>query len=128
MTDDTQDLIRISHDILHAIRDRDRATLERLLHPDFVGVGTAGACTARADFIEAVVNAPFQVTSLDFEWVAAQPLGATAMVAGVQRGEVVLADGARAESRGAFTDVFERVDGGWQIRAAHSVELGDRLL
>jgi hypothetical protein len=114
---------RVSHDILDAIRSRNRAALEGLLAPDFVQIDERGNRQGRDAFITAVETGDFHIDELWFEMLSVERFDQTAVVCGVQRAQVRLPDGARIEGRTAFTDVFVRGAAGWCLRVATSAEL-----
>jgi len=123
VADERAELTHISNEILVAIRDRRRDALESALHPDFVQINEDGARLTRPAFVNAVVNADFQITALSFDFLSVDVLDDTGVVCGVQRGTVRLDDGKEVTSRSAFTDVFVRQNGAWALRVATSADL-----
>ena len=119
--DDRATLLALSHTILEAIVRHDAATLTHCLSEDFVLLAGDGR-QERAAFLEHVRSATFDARSFGFDWIDLHVVENTAVVAGVQRVEVVL-DGQDVTSLGAFTDVFVRDWAGWRLAAAHSVDL-----
>lgn len=65
MSDATSSLTALSQQILTSIRTHDRASLDQVLHPDFVQINEASVRTSRRAFIEAVED--FQINELSFE-------------------------------------------------------------
>jgi len=122
-SDAQQELTDISHAILAAIRHRDRAALDAALHRDFVQINEAGVRTARAAFIDGVIDADFDILDLTFDSLAVDVFGDAGVAAGVQRGRVWLATGDEATARTAFTDVFVKEGGRWLLRVATSADL-----
>lgn len=116
-------LVDISYALLAAIQSKDRAALDRYLADDFVHVGAAGDRQDKRAFIEAIEGGDYRIETLAFDTLAVEHLRDGAVVCGVQRALVTLANGEQAEGRTAFTDVFVREPSGWRIRLATSVEL-----
>jgi len=120
-TDETP--FRLSHDLLEAFRARDRAALERILADDFRHVDASGAESNRDRFVDTMIGAAWRIRTIGFERIEVHEIDELAAVTGIQVAEVELPDGTVATSRGAFTDLFSRVDGHWRLRLAHSTEL-----
>jgi hypothetical protein len=124
VSDATNELTRLSQQILTAIRTRDRASLDQVLHSDFVQINETGVRTSRAAFIDAIVgDAEFQINELSFEFLSVDVFECVGVVCGVQRALVTLATGDEVTARTAFTDVFVRNGASWQLRIATSSEL-----
>ncbi len=119
----TQDLEQLSHQIVDAIRTRNRRALEAVLMPDFVQIDERGHRLGKEPFIVAVEAGEFQIEELGFESLSVEQFDGTAVVCGVQRAQVRLPAGDRVEGRTAFTDVFVRAADGWRLRLATSAEL-----
>jgi hypothetical protein len=117
------ELADLSHQLLAAIQHRDRAVLDAVLHPEFVQISEHGVRTVRAAFIDAVIDADFDILDLAFDSLAIDVFGDVGVAAGVQRGRVWLATGDEAAGRTAFTDVFVRENGRWLLRLATSADL-----
>jgi ketosteroid isomerase-like protein len=117
------DLEQLSHQILDAIRARDRRALEAVLTADFVQIDELGHRLGKEPFIAAVEAGEFQIEKLWFESLSVEEFDGTAVVCGVQRAEVRLPASDRVEGRTAFTDVFVRAADGWRLRLATSAEL-----
>jgi len=122
-SDAHQELIDLSHQVLAAIRHRDRAVLDGVLHREFVQINEAGVRTQRAAFIEAAIDADFDILDLTFDSLTIDVFGDVGVAAGVQRGRVWLATGDEATGRTAFTDVFVKENGRWLLRLATSADL-----
>ena len=123
MSDAAALLNTLSRHILTAIRTRDRASLDRVLHSAFVQINEAGVRTARETFIDAVVSAEIQIDELSFEFLTVDTFENVGVVCGVQRALVTLASGDKVTARTSFTDVFVRYGANWQLRVATSSEL-----
>jgi ketosteroid isomerase-like protein len=119
----TQELEQLSHEIMDAIRTRNRRALEAVLTADFVQIDELGHRLRKEPFIAAVEAGEFQIEKLWFESLSVEQFDETAVVSGVQRAQVRLPAGDRAEGRTAFTDVFVRTADGWRLRLATSAEL-----
>jgi hypothetical protein len=119
VSDATAGLTTLSEQILTAIRTRDRASLDQVLHSDFVQINETGVRTSRAAFIDAV----FVIKELSFEFLSVDAFEHVGVVCGVQRALVTLAGGEDVTARTSFTDVFVRNGAIWQLRIATSSEL-----
>ena len=113
----------LSHQILAAIQHRDRGVLDGVLHPEFVQINEAGVRTGRAAFIDAGIDADYDILDLTFDSLTIDVFGDVGVAAGVQRGRVWLATGDEATGRTAFTDVFVKENGRWLLRVATSADL-----
>lgn len=123
MSDATAGLTTLSQQILTAIRTRDRASLDQVLHSDFVQINETGVRTSRAAFIDDVVAAGFLINQLSFEFLSVDVFENLGVVCGVQRALVTLATGEEVTARTSFTDVFVKNGAIWQLRIATSSEL-----
>jgi ketosteroid isomerase-like protein len=119
----TPDLLRLSRDLIESFRARDRGAMERILADDFRHVDASGTGVDRERFVRAMVESPWRIRTIGFERIEVHEIDGFAVVTGIQAAEVELPDGTVATSRGAFTDLFTRVDGRWRLRLAHSTEL-----
>jgi ketosteroid isomerase-like protein len=116
-------LIRISHEILDAIREKNPLGLAHYLAEDFVHRTEKGVLTRRSEFLAAIAAAPFGIEMLTFESIVVDVFGAVALVSGVQSGQVRLQDGQLVQTRSAFTDLFLRSAASWCLQAATSADL-----
>jgi ketosteroid isomerase-like protein len=119
----TQELEQLSHEIVDAIRTRNRSVLEAVLTADFVQIDELGHRLGKEPFIAAIEAGEFQIEELWFESLSVEQFDETAVVCGVQRAQVRLPAGDGVEGRTAFTDVFVRTADGWRLRLATSAEL-----
>ena len=118
-----EELVELSNRLLGAIQSRDAEVLGEILAEDFLHLDTSGAKRGKAAFISGILEAPYQILSIDFEAIQIAGVDQAAVVAGVQRAEVRMPDGQTVTSRGGFTDIFTRAGDSWVIRLAHSVDL-----
>jgi len=116
-------LVRLSRELIEAFRARDRDAMMRILADDFRHVDAGGADVNRERFVETMIGAAWRIRSIGFERIEVHEIDELAVVTGIQSAEVEMPDGTVATSRGAFTDLFTRVDGRWRLRLAHSTEL-----
>ena len=122
-SDGVAELVRLSHEIMEAIRTRNRKTLDDVLLPDFAQVDERGNRQGKETFISAVEASEFQVEQLRFETLSIEQFDRVGVVCGVQWAQVTLPGGERVEGRTAFTDVFVQGDTGWKLRLATSAAL-----
>jgi phage baseplate assembly protein gpV len=114
-------LLALSESVLQAIARHDTATLAACLSRQFVLLAPSGR-QDRAAFLAGVGGATFEARSFGFDWIDVQIVDGAAVVAGVQRVDLVV-DGKEVTSRAAFTDLFVIEDGGWRLAVAHSTDL-----
>ena len=117
------ELVRVSHELMEAIRTRNRRMLDVVLLPDFAQLDERGSRQGKEAFITAVEASAFQVEQLKFETLSVEQFDRVGVVCGVQWAQVILPGGERVEGRTAFTDVFVHGAAGWQLRLATSAEL-----
>ncbi len=98
---------------MQAIRNRDIATLDRLLAKDFVHVTYRGQMLSRAEALRGSVAPPDVGQTLSDEQVRVH--GDTGIVTGLNT--ITTAEGA-VVMRLRFIDVFVRIDGRWQAVSA----------
>lgn len=115
--------LQLSRELIEAFRARDRQALERILADDFRHVDASRTEVGRERFVETMVGAQWRIRSIGFERIEVHEIDELAVVTGIQTAEVEMPDGTVTASRGAFTDLFTRVDGRWRLRLAHSTEL-----
>ena len=122
-SDGAGELVRLSHEILEAIRTRNRKALDDVLLPDFAQIDERGQRHGKEAFIAAVEGGEFQVEQLRFETLSVEHFDGVAVVCGVQWAQVRMPGGERVEGRTAFSDVFVHGETGWRLRVATSAEL-----
>ena len=120
---DTGELVRLSHEILDAIRTRNRSALDAVLLDDFVQIDEHGNRLGKEAFLAAIETGDFHIEQLSLDMLSVERFDRTAIVCGVQRAQVRLPAGERVDGRTAFTDVFVQGAAGWQLRVATSAEL-----
>lgn len=115
----------VSREVLRGVGDRfdaaqigqDGATLEAMIDPGLVFVGSDGARETKAQFIADWIDPTMHFEPITIEDRVILPLGPDAGVVG---GDVVLrgtAGGRPFASRIRYADTFRRIDGEW--RAVH---------
>ena len=109
--------------IFEAIQQKDVAALGRELSQDFVHSSPGQPDQPREAFVAAIRDMPYAIRGIEGEDLRVRELGEAAVLSGVQRARVALADGREVVARTAFVDVFTRQDGRWRLRHAWSVEL-----
>jgi hypothetical protein len=118
------ELLEVESRVMRAIGAKDRGALESLLAGDFVLRTPEAADVPHEQFLEAIAAVPGEILSIEGHGTKASIVGDAGIVTGVQVATVRLAeDGGVVTSRSAFTDVFTRADGRWQLTLAFSVEL-----
>ena len=123
-----EDFVKLSQRVLDAIISRDPVLLDVLFDDEFVALAPAGGRQRKQQFINTVVDAPFQILGGSFESLEVELVDDnTAIVTGIQHVDVQLPTGEEVVSRCAFTDLFVRRDGEdgdeWRVRVVQSVDL-----
>jgi ketosteroid isomerase-like protein len=116
-------LRRAEERIFAAIAARDIAALQAELTDDFVHTTIGGAEQDRRSFLEAIRGLPFEILELRGEGIQVRDLGDVAVLSGVQRARVAMADGSTVSGATAFVDIFVASVNGWRLRHACSIEL-----
>jgi len=119
----TEELTRLSQEVLNAIREKDGTALDRVLDDRFVHVPSGSQTQSRQQFVDSIVAATYTIEDIGFDSLRVEVRDDVGVVAGVQRARGHLPDGQEFCSVGAFTDVFRRTGDGWRLWLAHSVEV-----
>jgi ketosteroid isomerase-like protein len=120
-TEDT--ILRLERETMEAIRNKDGATLSRILADDFVLRSPAGADLNKTEFLKLAQSIPVKILSVKGENLKVNVYGQTAVLTGVQRSTTLGDDGREETSAGAFTDIFIKRQGRWLLVLAYNVEL-----
>lgn len=115
-------LMRLEHETMNAIRDKDTKALEGILTDTFV-YRTPDAEVSRADFLKNITALPGRVLSVEGTGLRVSIFGDTAVLTGVQHARVRMDDGTEQTGKSAFTDVFILRRGQWRLALAYGVEL-----
>jgi hypothetical protein len=118
----TETLLRLEHETMEAIRDRDTKKLEGILASNFV-YRTTDAEVSRADFLKNINAVPGRILSVEGTGLRVSIFGDTAVLTGVQHARVRMEDGTEQTGKSAFTDVFVLRRGQWRLALAYGVEL-----
>ena len=125
-TPEIETLLRAAEERLFlAIRTKDLASLGQELAEDFVHSAPGSPDQPRDAFLAAIRDMPYDIRELKGEDLRVRVLGDVALVSGIQRARVALADGTLVSAGTAFVDVFQKSGGRWRLRHAVSVELAD---
>ena len=117
-SDGAGELVRLSHEIMEAIRTRNRTALHDVLLPDFAQIDERGQRQGKEAFIAAVEAEAFQVEQLRFETLSSST-DSVAVVCGVQWAQVRIPGANRVEGRTAFS-MYQHGETGWRLRVATS--------
>jgi ketosteroid isomerase-like protein len=124
---DDQDILRlreIQQQLAAAWVARDRATIERLVAPDWVVTHVAGQRLTRDDVLRDMFGSDAtRIESMTADDVEVRVFGDTAVVTGRTHARGVQS-GASFDVRLRFTDVFVRRSEQWQAVASHATLLG----
>jgi ketosteroid isomerase-like protein len=116
---DATELADIQQQLARAWVARDRATIEKLIAPDWIVTGADGNLATRDVVLRDVFETgAHRIDLLEIDQVNVRPFGEMAVVTGRThfRGEY---QQAAYDARIRFTDVFARRDGQWQAVASH---------
>jgi ketosteroid isomerase-like protein len=124
---DTPDMARlweIQQELSAAWMARDRATIDRLIAPDWVVTHVAGQRITRAEvFRDMLESDATQMTSSDVDEVEVRVFGDAAVVTGRTHARGTQS-GVPFDVKLRFTDVFVRRGDGWQAVASHATRIG----
>jgi ketosteroid isomerase-like protein len=98
--------------------------LNRILADDFVYRTPAGPDTTKTDFLKNIASVTVEIISIWGDDLKVNAYGDVAVLTGVQRSKFKGEDGKEQLSSSAFTDVFIKRKGLWQLVLAYGVELG----
>jgi hypothetical protein len=126
-----QELVAVERRILDAIRDRDSKELEPWIAEDFSYIDAKERQMNREQFLHSVKSFPQDIEWLSAEGLRVRVLGNVAIVTGVQQeriapgeaGTISKADSESLTGQTAFTDVFRRRGGDWELVLVYAVEL-----
>lgn len=116
-------LVELEKQILEAIRERNTGKLDGILAPDFVYVSPRKRDLHKQEFLNHVRSFPMEIEWLSAEEMKIHIYGDIAVVTGIQNAKV------RSEKTGvqsgdkAFTDVFRRRQGEWQLVLAFTADI-----
>jgi ketosteroid isomerase-like protein len=118
-----QAIIGLEGEIFTAIKNRDTATLSRILADDFVYRTATGDEFDRATFLQYIAAMPYRILDVQGEHLKVMVYGDTAVLTGVQKARVRDDKDNEVTSAVAFTDVFIRRRRQWVMVLAFGVEL-----
>jgi hypothetical protein len=120
MHHDEAELIELQQVLAKAWMTRDRATVERIIAPEWRSTGPDGSANDRAGVVTQVFETgAHKIHDLKIDDVTARVFGDAAVVTGRTHG-VGEFDDARYDVVFRFTDTFVRRDGRWQAVASHA--------
>ena len=118
--EDVARLREIQQELAAAWMARDRATIERLIAPDWAVTHVAGQRLTRTDvFRDMLESDATQITSSDVDEVEVRLFGDAAVVIG-RTHAMGMQSGVPFDVRLRFTDVFVRRSDQWQAVASHA--------
>jgi ketosteroid isomerase-like protein len=116
-------ILRLERETMEAIKNKDAATLSRILADHFVLRSPAGADLNKTEFLKLAQSIPVKILSVKGENLKVNVYGQTAVLTGVQRSTTLGDDGREDVSAGAFTDIFIKRQGRWLLVLAYNVDL-----
>lgn len=116
-------LVELERQILEAIRERNIDKLDAILAPDFVYVSPRKRDLHRQEFLNQV-----RASNSEIEWLGAEEMkiriyGDVAVVTGVQNSQVRSGKSGVQSTDAAFTDVFRRRQGRWELVLAFIADM-----
>ena len=113
-------LKQIEMDWANAVKNKDTATLDRILADDWVGIMPDGKGYAKAVVIANVKSGKATLSSITLDQMTVRVYGNTAVVTG-NYVETSTYEGKDTSGRYAWTDVFvKQKDGSWKAVASHN--------
>lgn len=112
-------LLQMERDWMEAIKNRDKATLERLLADDFVSISWDGKTYNKVDGIAANLTPDSQLDSYTLTPLKVRIYGDAAVVTGGDT-EKSSFKGKDTSGQYAWTDVYVKRNGRWQAVSTHS--------
>jgi len=122
-TDSTEELTRLSREVVEAIGGKNAEVLGAVLDEGFVHLSSDNQRQTKQEFVSAVTEAAYTIDEIGFDSLRVEIRDEVGVAVGVQRARGHLPDGQEFVSVGAFTDVFRHRDGRWHLWLAHSIEL-----
>jgi len=118
-----KEIRQIESDIFTAIQQKDPQKLAAILADDFVYRNPLAGEIAKAEFLAQIKSIPVKINALWSEDMKVNVYGEVAVLTGTQKAKTQDATGREETSATAFTDVFVRRNGRWQLALAYGVEL-----
>lgn len=116
---DEQALRQLQNDLTTAWEKRDKATIERLLAPEWSLITTDGATVTRSDAIKSSIESGDQtILKMTVDQVTIAIYGDAAVVRGRVVGTGVTLRGGNWTARARFTDLCIRRMGRWEVVAS----------
>jgi ketosteroid isomerase-like protein len=113
-------LMELQQTLAKAWMRADRATIDRIIAPDWKSTAPDGRMTDRASlFADVFESRRHKIHRVEIDDVTARVFGDAAVVTGRTRGSGEF-DGSAYDVRIRFTDTFVRRDGRWQAVASHA--------
>jgi ketosteroid isomerase-like protein len=118
-------VLQVQREWMEAIRDKDAATLDRILADDYIYTDSRGGVTNKADSLRKTNNHNDRMKAFHTSEETARVYGDMAIVTGRLRVEGI-AGGQAYDAEVRFTDILARIDGRWRAVAAHASRSGER--
>ena len=119
-TDGNQELADLQRQLAKAWMTADRATIERIIAPDWTLTGTDGRLSSRGDVLRDVFDTKVHhITAIEVDDLRVRVFGDAAVVTGRTRGRGRFQD-VPYDVTIRFTDVFVRREARWQAVASHA--------
>ncbi len=118
-----QEIICIEKAMFAAIKAKDTQVMSQLLADDFLLRVPGSTAANKAAFLEGIKAIPVEIADVWSEDMAVNVYGEVAVLTGTQLARTRDGSGKEEVSAQAFTDVFAKRNGRWQMVLAHSVEI-----
>jgi ketosteroid isomerase-like protein len=120
--DEREAILEIEKETFEAIRNKDRAALERILADDFLYRSPGAEDVNKIEFIKIASALPVRIKEVWGEGLQANIYGEVAVLTGLQHARVETEDSEEVISSVAFTDIFVKSEGEWKMALAYGVE------
>jgi ketosteroid isomerase-like protein len=116
-----QSLRAAEHQWMEAFKNRDQATLNRILDDQFIFTDAEGRVFTKTQYIDLATRV-IKIDSYSMDGVTAKVFGDTGVVTGQWKGKITV-DGKEATENVRFTDTFVRRLGRWRVVATQDTKL-----
>jgi ketosteroid isomerase-like protein len=116
-----QSLKAVEHQWMEAFKNRDKASLDRILDDQFIFTDAEGQVFNKTQYIDLVTRV-IKVESYSMDDVTVRVFGDTGIVTGRWTGRVTI-DGKDASENVRYTDTFVRRAGRWRVVATQDTKL-----
>jgi ketosteroid isomerase-like protein len=121
---DQQAVLQCQNRFWAALQQKDAELFVQILADDFVCHSPGQEDQDRTAFIATITSIPFPIVGIRGEEIAIRVVGDVAILTGTQVAQMRFPNGAMVPQRLALTNIFQKIEGMWQMILAHPVVLG----